>query len=308
MISVCIPVYFPKKNYLHEVLSPVVSQLSDVTGAEILIYDDSGSQTDVPLWLQEWHLESVVKYEAGSQNLGLGRAWNWCVEHSTQDIIHILHQDDLILPGFYARVLKAFREVPEAGVVYNRSLYIDASGTWLTFSIAAASTDGVLPDFNARVFELDVQCPSMVVKRSVYERWGLFDASLLYYLDREFWTRISQSEKVYYLRQPMSCFRIHDEQRSATLMQELKTVTEYEVVIERLISYYQGDDKKRIRHMMNDHLFNNLSRLIISSPREDILWSTGFRTDTLRFSKKFIQNPGLRKYLFGAYARYLFRK
>ena len=35
------------------------------------------------------------------KNNGLGRIWNRCIERARGEWVHILHQDDIVLPGFY---------------------------------------------------------------------------------------------------------------------------------------------------------------------------------------------------------------
>ena len=42
-----------------------------------------------------------VTFHAEPQNRGLANTWNRCIERARGNWVHILHQDDIVLPGFY---------------------------------------------------------------------------------------------------------------------------------------------------------------------------------------------------------------
>jgi glycosyltransferase involved in cell wall biosynthesis len=45
-----------------------------------------------------------VKFHAEAQNRGLANTWNRRIERARGHWVHILHQDDTVLPGFYERL------------------------------------------------------------------------------------------------------------------------------------------------------------------------------------------------------------
>lgn len=307
MISVGIPVFHPEKKYLEEAVRPVVEQLAGVSGAEIFIYDDSGVPTSVPEWLADWGLTGHVSYFRGEKNLGLAGAWNWCVQKGTRPLVHILHQDDVLLPGFYASVFASFEKFSEAGAVYNRTLFIDADGTWRTFSILASREDGLIENFNRKVFDLDIQCPSMVVRRKVYETVGLFDERFVYQLDREFWTRLSAEFEVCYVRQPRSCFRIHDGQQSAVLKKSKMTFTDQVSALPVLLQHYKGKDKPALERNLRLRLFQNAVAVLKTAPDFVQAWDIAFRYSIPRTIWQSIWQPGLRGHWPAAFFTWLTR-
>ncbi len=66
-----------------------------------------------------------------AENGGLGACWNKCIARAKGDLIHILHQDDLVKESFYEEMSSLSSQVPDAGMYFCRTELVDASGSRL---------------------------------------------------------------------------------------------------------------------------------------------------------------------------------
>jgi glycosyltransferase involved in cell wall biosynthesis len=95
-----IPTYNPRPNFLEETLTSVLQQDPGPEQMQIEVVDD-GSNDDTASEVTRRVGAGRVMFHHESENQGLANSWNRCVERARGDWVHILHQDDIVLPGFY---------------------------------------------------------------------------------------------------------------------------------------------------------------------------------------------------------------
>jgi GT2 family glycosyltransferase len=148
-------------------------------------------------------------------NNGLAGIWNRCIERARGEWVHILHQDDAVLPGFYDHLHHGISCNPDVGMAFCRFAISDANGHWKELGPLESSTPGVLDGWLERVAtDCRVQCPAVVVRRATYERLGGFRADLVSVLDIEMWVRIAANGPVLYDPQILALFRRHGDNQS----------------------------------------------------------------------------------------------
>jgi glycosyltransferase involved in cell wall biosynthesis len=242
--SVMIPCYNARADYLEETLRSVLQQDPGETVMQIAVIDDA-SPNGAPEELVRKIAGRRVTVERGEKNLGLAGIWNRCIERAQGRWVHVLHQDDLVKPGFY-EALKAGAESPEApGLLYCAQEFIDENGKHKRFSLPDAKERGCLPDalpYLARA--LAIQTPSVVVRRSVYEAVGGFRSDLCFTLDWEMWCRIARKFLVWYEPQALASYRVHSGAETSRLTLSGKDVEDVRKCIE-IISGYVADPKTR---------------------------------------------------------------
>ena len=144
-------------------------------------------------------------------NVGLGRNWNTCVQRSRGHWIHILHQDDLVLPGYYETMERSVRDRPDIGAAFCRHAYINGRGERTSVSELEIDRAGVLEDWLEKIaVGRRIECPSIAVRRTTYEQLGGFNPELYFALDWEMWVRIAAHFPVWYEPEILACFRRHD--------------------------------------------------------------------------------------------------
>jgi hypothetical protein len=155
-----------------------------------------------------------VRFVQEPENLGRIRTYETGLRLSTGRVIHQLHGDDKVRPGFYTRMGKVLQDNATAAAAFCRSLYIDGNSKWTGLTAMEQYEDGVMEDFLEKiVIAQRVQTPSMVVRREVYETLAGFDLRQ----DRgqedwEMWIRIACFYPVAFCNDVLAEYRVHQNQ------------------------------------------------------------------------------------------------
>ena len=209
-----IPTYNARSNYLEETLKSVLQQDPGPGQMQIEVVDDC-SPDGAPVELVHRVADDRVAVHREPANNGLAGIWNQCIERARGEWVHILHQDDVVLPGFYDHLYRGISCNPHVGMAFCRFAISDANGHWTELGPLESSTPGVLDGWLERVAtDCRVQCPAVVVRRSTYERLGGFRADLISVLDIEMWVRIAANASVFYEPQILALFRRHGDNQS----------------------------------------------------------------------------------------------
>jgi GT2 family glycosyltransferase len=215
--SVMIPTYNCTK-YLERTLHSVLKQAPRTELMQIEVVDDCSTKDDPEAVVRDLGRGRVSFYRQ-PQNAGAIRNFNTCIERSVGQIVHILHGDDMVLPGFYNVLQAAFAQEPTIGAAFCRHVRIDQEDRHLFLSPLTSSTAGVLADLLERIaVSCIVQTPTIVVRRSVYEALGGFHPELFHAGDWEMWKRIATHYPVWYEPQSLACYRQHSSSHTSSLI------------------------------------------------------------------------------------------
>ncbi len=100
-----IPAYNPSADYLEQVLKSILQQDPGAERMQIEVVDDCSPSVDVKKMVESIAGERVA-FSQTPKNSGLAGCWNTCIERARGEWVHILHQDDIVQPGFYAALRK----------------------------------------------------------------------------------------------------------------------------------------------------------------------------------------------------------
>ncbi len=229
--SVIIPTY-NRTKYLESTLRSVLDQ-ADAEGKpygasqmQIIVVDNASTQPGV---------EEMVRRVAGGRveffqqpsNLGVVHNFNTGLRHARGHWIHILHDDDMVLPGFYAAFEELAQEHPEVGLAFCRTIAMSPQGRWrhiLQPPCAGEPKTGVWQD-GLSLFVSEnpndyLRCPAIVVARRAYEECLGFDPAFSYSADMQMWMRVAARFEVGYVDQPLALYREHLASDSMTLIQQ----------------------------------------------------------------------------------------
>jgi len=142
--SVMIPTYNPRADYLEETLRSVLQQDPGPDQMQIEVIDD-GSKDNTACEVTRRVGAGRVTFHRESENRGLANAWNRCIERARGHWVHILHQDDIVLPGFYDRMRKGTEE-SKAGAIFCRHAIANSNGHWIQLSELHRESTGLLDD------------------------------------------------------------------------------------------------------------------------------------------------------------------
>ncbi|MBD3296374.1 MAG: glycosyltransferase [Candidatus Omnitrophica bacterium] len=248
--TVLIPTY-NCANYLKEALASVLDQDPGPENMEIIVVDDCSKEDD-PEAVVKGIGRGRVAFVRQKTNVGKVRNYETGLKLSKGILIHQLHGDDKVEPGFYKKMEELFDRYPYIGAAFCQSNYIDKSGKIIGRTGVEREDDGVLADWFSKIAAGQrIQTPSMVVKREVYEELGGFDRRLDCLEDWEMWVRIAARYPVAYTRALLADYRCSI--TSAT-QETLKDGTAFRTLRELIVlmdGLYSGNMTKEITKNRN---------------------------------------------------------
>jgi glycosyltransferase involved in cell wall biosynthesis len=207
-ISVVIPTY-NRQDLVIEALQSVLAQaFSDM---EIIVVDDgSEDQTEEKLQLYRDHIVYVKQ-----ANQGVAAARNTGIRQAHGEWICFLDSDDLWLPEKLQVQLQFADRHPEYALIATEIQGMDATGQ----PVGARKADNYTIH-NGRVaehllFGNWIQTSTVMVRRAALETTGVFDEDVGQFgEDWLLWMRVAAQFPIYFLPQPLVCYRFHAERLS----------------------------------------------------------------------------------------------
>ncbi|MFM7411661.1 MAG: glycosyltransferase family 2 protein [Planctomycetota bacterium] len=215
--SVMIPACDPDEKFCAS-LDSVLRQAPGPERMQIAVVDDASSAVDVQRLIRSVDPQGRVEFFGGDRRRGLSGNWNRAIEVARGELVHLLHQDDSVHPGFYDRLERGFTRCPQIGMAFCRSRIIDDSGRLTKKTSRQRWLPGVLADWLPVIAERQrVQTPAAIVPRSTYETIGGYRTDLCHALDWEMWVRIAAHFRVWYEPRPLAIYRRHDANETSRL-------------------------------------------------------------------------------------------
>jgi glycosyltransferase involved in cell wall biosynthesis len=214
--SVVIPLYNGSKT-IEQTLDSVLAQTCKDFEI-VLVNDESPDNVGevVKKYIKE-HPETEFVY-IEQKNKGLGGARNTAIKQSTGEIIAILDQDDIWYPEKLKRVLKAYNDNPEAGIVCH-NLNVRKNNKIVGKFVSGPSVKEMHRKllFGGNV----LYTPATTFRRSVTNNVGLFSEDKeKYHLveDYELWLRIAHAGYKYlFVAEILGEHVIHENNYSKTM-------------------------------------------------------------------------------------------
>jgi glycosyltransferase involved in cell wall biosynthesis len=176
---------FNQGAYLEEALLSVSNQKP--TPFEHLVMD--GGSQDSSLDILQRHSpgrEGHLRWRSASDR-GQSHALNEGFLRATGDIVGWLNSDDRYRPGCFEAVSRAFREYPEADIIYGDYTWIDERGRLLRIRREIEFSYFVL--LYHRV--LYIPTTATFFRRRIFQEGNLLDENLGFAMDYEFFVRLA---------------------------------------------------------------------------------------------------------------------
>jgi glycosyltransferase involved in cell wall biosynthesis len=196
-------------HFLSETLESVLAQDLGPEQMQIEVVDDAS--TDDPAAVVDAVGKGRVTFFRQASNQGQIVNLSACVERARGEIVHLLHGDDFVLPGFYEALEQGFATGDDIGAAFCRWKTVDENGADLNVAESEQERAGVIPDALALLAtEQRIVTPAIAVRRDVWERLGGFDSRLRCAEDWEMWVRIAAHYQVWYEPRVLAAYRRHD--------------------------------------------------------------------------------------------------
>ena len=176
LVSIVTP-SFNQGQYIEETILSVLNQ--DYPHIEYIVID--GGSTDRTLDILKKYkdrLTTISEPDSG-QSDAINKGWR----RARGEIVAWLNSDDTYTPGAIKKVVEAFRQYPDSGIIYGDCYWIDTEGHRIRWMhIPQVDLESLL------CFTI-LQQPAVFLQKKVLDQVGLLNTDLHFSMDHEYWIR-----------------------------------------------------------------------------------------------------------------------
>jgi glycosyltransferase involved in cell wall biosynthesis len=225
---------YNRDTYLAEAIDSCLSQ--DYESLEVLVVVDGSTNPGIDAVLARYASEQRLRVVRHETNQGIAAAYNTFVAAGRGELIAMLGDDDVCLPGRIRRQVELFDRFPDTGVVHGDGAIIDASGRhvgqWPSKDFSRSQL------LHAFFFSHNhLVDPTRMVHRRVYEQVGGYDDRFPLANDLDFWLRAAPEFRFRHCAgAPLTAIRRHGENTSDELTGRDAEVADVEAILEAALS------------------------------------------------------------------------
>lgn len=204
------------ENYISDALESLLSQTYEQI--ELIILDDAS--TDNTTLAIERYMERLKKrfvrvvYLKNEKNCGnIPHNCNRLIRESRGDFYYEISGDDVLLADGIRSLYEALQSHSECMMVHANMIWIpdryhfgdgmDVQKLYWKNRDSQVEADNF---FQKLMYDNRIAAPTVMRNRKVFIKHGYHDENYIYE-DYEYWLRISQKERVYYLNKPVALYR-----------------------------------------------------------------------------------------------------
>ncbi|MEG4200422.1 DUF1796 family putative cysteine peptidase [Microcoleus sp. Pol12A5] len=292
LVSICIPTY-NGAEFLAEALASCLAQT--YPAIEIIISDDESTDETLEI-AKDFQSKASVEFRVISHSrYGLAQNWNFCILQAQGKYIKFLHQDDLLEPTCIEKMITLAEIDDEIGIISSARgvlLSEELLENSLLFGCQQRAKDthkfwsnplkpiqvGVelLADPNLLDEPMNKigEPTTVLIRKIVFDKVGLFDSDLCQLVDVEMWLRIMSKYKVGFINEILSHWRVHPKQKTIINSEEnvyhKDSVIFYKKLSESIYlpSYLKQEALTQYFKLNKNNQTENFSRLFQRTDRE----------------------------------------
>jgi glycosyltransferase involved in cell wall biosynthesis len=202
-VSIIIPT-FNCARFLERTLKSVFAQT--YSDYEIIVVDD-GSTDETKDLISYWDEKVTYIYQP---NQGPSAARNLGVSKSTGELLAYLDADDAFYPEFLDKQVTFLDSHPECGIVHCKVTFMDENDRLISFDIRRKKPLSPIQGFCIMQLleSCNIQLPSVVERRTCYDRVGGFDVRFRYAEDYLHWILVAlNGYAIGYTEEPLGMYR-----------------------------------------------------------------------------------------------------
>jgi glycosyltransferase involved in cell wall biosynthesis len=246
--SVMIPTFNCAK-YLRQTLESVLAQDPGVEQMQIEVVDDCSTKDDPETVVREVGKGRVAFYRK-PKNEGAIPNFNTCIERSRGHLVHILHGDDYVLPGFYTKIADTAKNHRDVSAFFARCQVVDEDGAldYISGRIPQLTQPSRVP--GDLLYSNDLLTPGVVLRRSFYEARGGFLFCLVHVADWEMWIRAIHQGGGLWFNELLAAYRFFPSNDTGRLARTAENLRDYLRLANIFESHFDDFDLARFRALV----------------------------------------------------------
>jgi len=190
---------------------------------ELVVIDDlspDGTQA-----LVARYRDPRIRYLRNETNLGPKGNWDRCLSEARGTYFKLLPHDDVLHPVCLQRQVEVLDADEEQGLslVFSAREVLGPAGQLLTRRGYPGGREGRIPAREVigacvrRGTNLLGEPGAVLMRKSLADRVGLFDATFAYVIDLDYWFRLLRHGDAYYCKESLASFRVSGTQWSVAI-------------------------------------------------------------------------------------------
>jgi glycosyltransferase involved in cell wall biosynthesis len=210
--SIVIPAHNGEK-YLRLAIESALNQTRPAD--EVVIVDDAS--TDATAEIAKSY-GNKIKYHFNREATGFVDAWNRAIEQASGDFVTILHQDDLLHPGYLEHIERAINRFSRVKHFYTACHYIDDNGSIIKkppepYSLKLVFYTGKQYAHNYLQGVIENRhihrCPGVITDREILIKRCSYRKEAGHIADDDFFLRVGAFTDVVGISYPLASYREH---------------------------------------------------------------------------------------------------
>lgn len=205
LVSVVIPAYNAER-FIAQTIDSVLAQT--YPEYEIVAIDDCSTDNTFRI-LQQYQAHPKVRIYHNEANKGVSPTSNMGIKLAQGDLVIKLDADDFYEPEYLAAVVEFFQTHEEVGLVFSGLNLIHPDGRREPEMKFLNSWARGREEFLPTLLKLCVpRAPTICVRRSCYEKLGIFIEEMSAHADWEMWVRVAANYQVGYIARILANYRL----------------------------------------------------------------------------------------------------
>jgi len=208
-------------RFLRNTLTSCINQtFHDI---EVVVYDDKSTDDSRALMLEMMSIDTRIRCIFGDVNRGYSRGKNTSIKHSKSDLIVHLDADDMLTEDSIERRFNFMKAKPSVDMVCGHAYFVGMESLQSCYEAGTSlpidregrkrKTSEVVVTRVTGASQIHAQ--TVMLRRNVFDRVGLYDEDLRSKSDKEMWERMLFSKMdIRKMSVPVAYYRVHDESMS----------------------------------------------------------------------------------------------
>lgn len=199
---------FDRRTYLIDAITSALEQT--LPASRVFVLEDHGPDEGLAGFVYD-NFGQRVEYLRNPNRRGLFDNWNACIEHCSTRWMSILHDDDLLRPGFVASMQHLMARYPDKGLYFGQTKEIDSAGLVLGRAGVACPEGTLDRDVPLETFLMDnpLSFPGQLFDVSLARELGGFRKHSQFCGDWEMWARLCAARGAAQTADTVSSYRQH---------------------------------------------------------------------------------------------------